>query len=224
MCCSLIDSIPPNLDVFYPSVLEEVVVEDKPISRPPMPPSWLIITTKVRGNLYNMRKLLRRRVGDIDNSRITRFGQNRFLIHAKSPAQAAMISNLKIEQEGVLKEIKPHFNFSYAKGIIYNQDMYELPDREILEMCPSNVLKVFKIPNSFMIVLTFHNDFLPPHIYIENERLEIRPYRPRPLQCFNCFGFGLPSKVCERPKLCVNCTRAWGMFRACSLPELQGIP
>ena len=193
--------------MFYPTVLEEEIKDTPPVSRTLMPATWLIATTNDdRGNVYNIRKLLRQQVGDISNARITRFGRNSFLIHAKSLAQAAMISNLKTGAEGLLKEIRPHFSFSYTKGVVFSRDLYELPEDEILGMCPDNVWKVFKVPKSSMIILTFNNDHLPFYVVIDSEKIDVRPYRPRPLQCFNCFKFGHPSRVCKWGKLCRNCS------------------
>ena len=102
--CSLVSSVPPNLDVFYPSTLQEDTRNNIKIKRNPMPATWLIATTKgERGNIYNFRKMLKGQVGGIDNKRISRFGKNKFLINAKSPVQAAMLLNLRIEPEGILK-------------------------------------------------------------------------------------------------------------------------
>ena len=192
--CSLDSKIPANLDVYYPPVRD-----DKPEvpHRPSLPPNWLIVTTKTeRANLYSFRKLLKHKVGDLENKRISRFGRSSFLIHAKSPVQATMILNLKTDGDSVIKEVKPHYNFSFAKGVIYNRDLYDLSEEEILEMCPINVVKVFKIPRTFMIVLTFHDEVLPHYIYVDGERMEIRPYKQRPLQCYKCFGFGHSSRNC----------------------------
>ena len=203
--CSLVSHYPPNLDVYYPA--KDIEYEQTTISRTPMPATWLIASTKGdRANLYSFRKLMRRKAGGIKNMQITRFGRNSFLIHAKSPAQGAMLANLKIPSDSILKEIKPHYNFSYAKGVLFNQDLSELPEEEILDMCPSQIWKVFKVPRSNMIILTFCNDELDTTIVIDKERLNVRPFRPRPLQCFNCFGYGHSSKVCTKEKICSYCS------------------
>ena len=97
----LVKEFPPNLDVYYPS-RDEKCEEIEP--RTPMPPSWLIAITKgERGNLYHFRKFIKNRVGGMKNDQITRFRKSSFLIHAKSSAQAAMIANMKLEPESILK-------------------------------------------------------------------------------------------------------------------------
>ena len=203
--CMLVNCHPKTLDVYYPSRGEDlpVVAEE----RSPLPATWLIAVTKgERGNLYKLRKLMRHKAGGISNAQISRFGKNSFLIHANSPAQGAMIANLNIANDDMLKEIKIHYTFSYPKGVVFNQDLCELTEAEILEMCTDDVWKVHKIPRSNLVVFTFNNERLPPDVIIERERLPIRPYKQRPLQCFHCYGFGHASRKCTRNGVCANCS------------------
>ena len=51
------------------------------------------------------------------------------------------------------------------------------------------------------------DSIIPHEIIIENEIIKVRPYRQRPLQCFNCFGFGHVSDVCTRDKICQLCSQ-----------------
>ena len=118
--CKLQKTAPSTGDVFYPSDTDKIP-DHVSTTRTPLPATWLVATvTGDRGNLYNFRKMLRLRVGDISNDQIKRFGRNSFLIHAKSHAQGMMLSKLRIKPGDMLKDIKPHYNFSYAKGLIYN--------------------------------------------------------------------------------------------------------
>ena len=205
--CQLVNKAPSNLDRYHPQVEDRNSVCLN-VSRSPLPAMWLIVTTKEeRTNLYNFRKLVRIKAGDLGNSNITRFGRNSFLVHAKSAAQATMLLNLRIDPDSVIKEIKPHYNFSYAKGVIFSRDLYELPDDEILDMCSENVWKIQKIPRSTMIVITFYNETLESHIVVDRERIPVRPYKQRPLQCYNCFGYGHASGRCTQNKVCGNCSQ-----------------
>ena len=120
--CTLVHKIRGNLDVYYPPTDDDTRPEVSP--RPLLPPNWLIITTKTeRANLYSFRKFLKLKVGDFVNNKLTRFGRSSFLFHAKSPVQAAMLLNLYVANDSIVKEVKPHFNFSYAKGVIFNRDL-----------------------------------------------------------------------------------------------------
>ena len=74
-------------------------------------------------------------------------------------------------------------------------------------MYPETVWKIFKVPRSSMIILSFVNDYLPSEVIFDKEIIRVRPYRPRVLQCFNCFGFGHASRVCTRDKICESCSQ-----------------
>ena len=117
-----------------------------------------------------------------------------------------MLSHIRAEESEMLVDIKPHLNFSYARGVIFNSDLYEFHEDEILEMCPKQVWKIHKVPKTSMIIVTFEDDNIPAHISIENERIVVRPYKQKPLQCYKCFKYGHPSRICKNNKLCGNCS------------------
>ena len=207
MKCTLVDKLPRNVDIYIPPDKIEDVETTTEVVRSPHPPRWIIMTTRSeRGNLFKVKKFLNMKLGHVKKPDVTRFGRNSFLVHAKSDGQAAMLLNLKLDTDCFIKVIKPHYNFSYARGVIFNEDVYELSDEEILVMCPERVWKIFKVPRSSMIILTFVNSDLPTEIIFDNEILRVRAYRPRVLQCFTCYGFGHASRVCTRNKICEHCS------------------
>ena len=206
--CSLVKNFPLNLDIYKHANEMENPRQSSETSRSPDPPRWLIVSTNdERGNIFKLKKYLNKKLGHVNAPKITRFGRNKFLVHTNSDGQAAMLLNLKLDENDLIKKVSPHYNFSYARGVIFNEDLYELPSYEILEMCSERVWKVFKVPKSSMIILTFTNSELPFQISIENEIMRVRPYRPRVLQCFTCYGFGHASKVCTRVKICQRCAQ-----------------
>ena len=206
---ALSDTMPRNVDVYRPSEWNEKESQndDNNIQRVPKPPQWLIATAKeVNYNYFKFSKFIQKKAGSIKSGDITRFGKYSVLIHAKSKTQSIMLSNMKIDDGEMLEDIKPHLNFSYGRGVIFNKDLYDFKEDEILDMCPKEVWKVHKIPNTKMIIITLDESNVPSHVYIENERISVRPYKQKPLQCFNCFKYGHPSRVCKNDKLCINCS------------------
>ena len=116
-----------------------------------------------------------------------------------------MLCMMQINENEMAKEIKPHFNFSYGRGVIFDKDLYDFSENEILEMSPPSVWKVKKASSTNMIILTFEDTNVPSHVVFENERVRVRPFHPKPMQCFNCFKFGHTLKVCKNTKACNNC-------------------
>ena len=222
-CVSVSFAVPANvpklLDIYRPYIPVEDLKTSVKLERLPVPPRWLILSSRSeRGNLFKIKQFIGQKLGHVNSPDISRFGKDSFLVHTKSDAQAVMLLNMKLDTESLVKGVKPHFTFSYAKGVLFNEDIYELSENEILTMCPDNVWKIFKVPKSNMIVLTFMDSIVPHEIIIENEIIKVRPYRQRPLQCFNCFGFAHVSDVCTRAKICQFCSQP--EHGACTRPRV----
>ena len=222
-CVSVSFAVPANVpklvDIYRPYIPVEDLKTSVKLERLPVPPRWLILSSRSeRGNLFKIKQFIGQKLGHVNSPDISRFGKDSFLVHTKSDAQAVMLLNMKLDTESFVKGVKPHFTFSYAKGVFFNEDIYELSENEILTMCPDNVWKIFKVPKSNMIVLTFMDSIVPHEIIIENEIIKVRPYRQRPLQCFNCFGFAHVSDVCTRAKICQFCSQP--EHGACTRPRV----
>ena len=158
-------------------------------------------------NYFLVRRFLQRKVGGIEKNDITRFGKRSLLIHAKSDFQSQMLLNMKLEEQCMLKEVKPHTTFSYGKGVIFNTDLYDFHSEEILDMSPSCVSNVYKVPRTkSMIIVTFTDEHTPDFIVFEGLRVPVRPLKLRPMQCFNCFDFGHTAKNCKHERLCRICS------------------
>ena len=212
-------NVPKLVDIYRPYIPVEDLKTSVKLERLPVPPRWLILSSRSeRGNLFKIKQFIGQKLGHVNSPDISRFGKDSFLVHTKSDAQAVMLLNMKLHTKSLVKGVKPHFTFSYAKGVLFNEDIYELSENEILTMCPDNVWKIFKVPKSNMIVLTFMDSIVPHEIIIENQIIKVRPYRQRPLQCFNCFGFAHVSDVCTRAKICQFCSQP--EHGACTRPRV----
>ena len=207
---ALTDEAPRGLDIYKPSDYETEQSQNqqpKSSERPPNPPMWLIITSKEeKYNYFKFSRYLQKKFGGISSKDISRFGKDSILVHAKSRTQSHMLSLMKVKDTDMVKEIKPHLSFSYGRGVIFDRDLYDFSESEILEMCPPSVWKVKKVPKANMIVLSFNDPDVPSHVVIENLRIYVRPFLPKPLQCFNCFRFGHPSGSCKNNKICNVCS------------------
>ena len=203
---ALTDKTPRHLDIYRPGEWNKTnPVKDN--VRTPQPPMWLVVKAKEDNfNYYKFSKYIQQKVGGIKSGEITRFGKNSVLIHAKSKTQSQMLSMMNIDNDEVVEKISPHLNVSYGRGVVFDRDLYDFTEGEILDMCPQSVWKVKKVPNGYMMIFHFGDSNVPSHIIIENERIRVRPYHHKALQCFNCYKYGHPSKVCKNSKLCNNCS------------------
>ena len=203
---ALTDKVPKNMYAYKPSEWNSITAPSATLNRSPKPPKWLIASAKENNfNYYRFSKHIQKLVGGIKSGDISRFGKGKVLIHTQSYTQSVMLSNMNVTNDNMIKDIKPHINFSYGRGVVFDKDLYEFDESEILDMSPPSIYKVRKIPRTSMIVLSFEDANIPSHVVFENERVRVRPFHPKPLQCFNCYKFGHSSNTCTSDKICGNC-------------------
>ena len=206
---ALCEKAPYGLEIYHPDLVAEKAknnLENLPTQRKTKPPTWLTVTSEGEEfNYFKVRGFLKEQIGLIKPGDVKKFGQNCVLIHARSVNQSIMLSSLQSNNNKMKLTGRPHLNYSYGRGVIFNKDLYEFDEKEILEMCPSQVWKVQKIPRTSMVILYFENPDVPLYLNIENERIPVRQYKQKPLQCFNCFKFGHSSKKCKNVKTCSVC-------------------
>ena len=117
-----------------------------------------------------------------------------------------MLTLMKVGDDDMLKDVTPHFRFSYGKSVVFDEGLYDFDENDILQMCPPSVWKVKKAEKSNMIILTFNSSTVPSHVVLENVRVAVRAYKQKPLQCFKCYKFGHLSSPCKAEQICVNCS------------------
>ncbi|KAH7958626.1 hypothetical protein HPB49_003387 [Dermacentor silvarum] len=66
------------------------------------------------------------------------------------------------------------------------------------------------------LVLRFATPYPPARIYIFSMPFEVRPSRPRPLQCLRCGCYGHATATCQRPVRCLRCGGPHQMQSCCS--------
>ena len=69
---------------------------------------------------------------------------------------------MKIEAFSMQKEFKLHYNNTYAKGVTIDDSLISLQER--LEMSPDFIWKIFKVPNSKKVILTFWDANVPNYL------------------------------------------------------------
>ena len=131
------------------------------------------------------------------------------------------VSKLLLQRNGTtfisLKvKVTAHRSLNYSKGVIWCPDLEGIEEEEILDNLRSEgVLRVerchkkrggIKVP-THTLFLTFDNPTLPESIVISCYlKVKVSLFVPRPLQCYNCFGFGHPSAKCKKDNpICGRC-------------------
>lgn len=94
-------------------------------------------------------------------------------------------------------------------GVIYDIDI-EIPDTDlpvlIKPASESNVIvHVGRLGKTRCVKLTFKGDCLPSYVKVGHFRHPVRPFVPKPLQCYNCQRIGHVKGVCTNSATCPRC-------------------
>ena len=193
-------------DDYVPNMFEDAAVAPGPRDGNVFPPRWFIAYFREgHGNFILAARYLAKELGTIPEENIKRYGKG-VLIKAKDFTQAKMLENLPCPADSMFETVKAHPTFNHSKGCVFNRDLYEFSEEQILLMCPSRVHKVVKLKGSANMILLLFHGCLPESIPVGPLHLRVRPFIDRPLQCFSCFGYGHGKRHCsERPR-CGNCS------------------
>lgn len=67
------------------------------------------------------------------------------------------------------------------------------------------IVYVGRLGNTRCVRITFKGDCLPSYVKVGHFRHPVRPYVPRPMQCFNCQKMGHVKGVCRNSAICPRC-------------------
>ncbi|KAK4880824.1 hypothetical protein RN001_008970 [Aquatica leii] len=175
-------------------------------------PRFLVLKKK-EGDFANTSPFLISKTlyGLIGNVKEVKKVKGELLIETVSSKQSKQL--IKCERFGGCEiEVVPHGTLNMSKGVIYYRDLLNCSINEIKENLKSqggvDVRRIKTRRDGELIdtanhILSFNVTKLPRVIQAAFYPLQVRPYIPNPLRCFNCQKFGHSSVNCKHDKRCV---------------------
>ena len=193
---------------YIPSMFEDVcpvhTIKDDPKLL------WHVASYKPgKENFLSGCQLLQKKIGTIPKGNLKRYGKG-ILIKASNDVQMKMLTKFSPTEDGNISLVSPHCSFNSIKGVVYNRDLYEFEETDILNMCPKYVYKVRKLKGTQnAIELSFSCPSLPEFFYIDHARIWVKPFKYRPTQCYKCFEYGHVSDSCSHAAKCYICSKEY---------------
>ena len=128
---------------YIPKLFSEVPISSTKEREQPLP-LWYIIRYR-NENSNSLKGLLNLEwyMGKIPEENFKTYGKCS-LIKAKDDRQALMLLNFIPTEEDIIFSIRPHNTFNLVRGVIYSEELQAFSEKEILDLCPSNVYQVKK--------------------------------------------------------------------------------
>lgn len=99
-----------------------------------------------------------------------------------------------------------------AAGVIYDVDVAISNDDLPILIKPISegtfITKVTRLGSSRCVKVVFEGDSLPSHVKVGHVRHPVRPFVPKPLQCFKCCKIGHVKGVCVNNTVCPRCSES----------------
>ena len=187
---------------------------------------WIISPKNPNDDLENMSGIEILKTLEKQNIKSSTYKQqklkgNKILFTVKNARDSERLQHLT--QIGKIAiNIEPHKTLNYSKGVINSYNLRGCKREELMEMCEIiheayNPVKktddqssgrTIREPTNTWI-LTFNTPNRPKYLMIPTfERIEVKPYIPKPMRCYKCDRYGHTTKRCQNwESTCKRCGR-----------------
>lgn len=179
-------------------------------------PSYIVVSRKDENTFKNIspffiNKFITNTIGQVKNIKKLRDGN--LLIETSNAKQTEKL--LEITKFGDLFEVQatPHRSLNYSRGVIRCFDLQYSTIEEIKDELKDIITDVIRIKvkkegvekYTHTYILTFSTPKPPETIKIGFLTVNVQPYIPNPIRCYNCLGFSHGTKDCKKGSICANC-------------------
>ena len=162
---------------------------------------------------FAVAKSIQGRFGTVN--KVTRMKDGSLLIEAARNIQAKHILDTQTFLD-IEVDAEAHHSLNTSRGVIrdYHKDLLDMSDEEIRkELFSQGVTKVSRFIlkkdgkeiKTNTLFLNFDTHIPPAKIKIGYYIVNVQPYVPNPLRCFNCQKFGHSKKWCKNHLHCWKC-------------------
>jgi hypothetical protein len=169
---------------------------------------FLVVTAKdeqpIKLSIFGIQKLLFCAVGDVKEAKKLRSGSVLIEVRTKQQSETALKMTTWVDQ---LITVTPHRTLNTSRGIIRCREFRDCDDAEVLgALSGQGVTEIKRIkakregvlaPTN-TIILTFNAPTPPTSVKAAYMKLDVEPFIPNPLRCFNCQKFGHGKMHCNR--------------------------
>ncbi|XP_049271408.1 uncharacterized protein LOC125758366 [Rhipicephalus sanguineus] len=119
------------------------------------------------------------------------------------------------ELTGIPVTARPPADRSQSSGVVQGIDG-DYTDKALLAAVTSEVPVIAARRQGTSLILRFASPVPPARVHLFRMAFEVRPSRPRPLQCLRCGHYGHITAACRRLERCLRCGDHHGKDASCT--------
>ncbi|XP_037501849.1 uncharacterized protein LOC119375889 [Rhipicephalus sanguineus] len=119
------------------------------------------------------------------------------------------------ELAGIPVTARPPADRSQSSGVVQGVDG-DYTDEALLAAVTSEVPVIAARRQGTSLILRFASPVPPARVHLFRMAFEVRPSRPRPLQCLRCGRYGHITAACRRLERCLRCGNHHGKDASCT--------
>jgi hypothetical protein len=173
-------------------------------------------------SIFGIQQLLKCAVGDIKSAKKLRNGSVLIEVRTKLQADTALSLTNWVNQPVT---VTAHRSLNTCRGVIRCREFRDCEETEVHNaLSAQGAISVKQImakrngqlekTNTFIV--TFGLPTLPKSVRAAYMKLDVEPYIPNPLRCFNCQKFGHGKATCRRKATCAKCAQEGHLDTECT--------
>jgi hypothetical protein len=163
---------------------------------------------------------------------VTKLKSGDLLVHVDSQSKSERLLKVKTFSN-VTVTVQAHKTLNSSKGVVKSRELDTCTEEELVKGVEgvTHARRIYitrdgKKTATRSWVLTFDSPKPPTSLRVEYLELEVRPFVPNPMRCFNCQRFGHSKQFCRREAVCPQCGKAGHAEEKCTAsprcPNCQG--
>jgi hypothetical protein len=178
----------------------------------------------IKLSIFGIQKLLLCAVGEVKEAKKIRGGGVLIEVVNKQQSENALKMTMWVDQPVT---VTPHRSLNTSRGVIRCRDLRDCNEAEILNALYSqDVVQVKhimtkrgdKLEPTNTFILDFNLPAPPKYITAAYLKINVEPFIPNPLRCYNCQRFGHGKSSCNRVALCAKCGQEGHQDTLCTNP------
>ena len=152
----------------------------------------------------------------------SRLGSGDLLVEVRTSHESAKLLNAEYLNDLPI-DVEAHVSLNRSRGVVKSKELEGCSEQDLVDNIDGVIAarrvvirRGEKEIKTHSWVLTFDSSKPSASLTVEFLKLNVRPFVPNPMRCFNCHRFGHSKDHCKREAVCPRCGKGGHLEENCS--------